>query len=153
MRCAQFGLDSPRIVNVSLSGLCLRPCDASDPWRPNGRLFFWLGRFLAMFIQRLDLNSRAFFAYIFTARWLGFRLDLAVILLLSGSCFLSVVVNEFGGNVGEWRKVMALMLRLGKQRLTRTVTVREGQPGRPSCLRWDSAYGNVFVKTRGVEMH
>lgn len=69
-----------------------------------------------MFIKRLDLNSRAYFAYIFTARWLGFRLDLVVILLLSGSCFLSVVVNEFGGNVGEWRKTMALMLmlRVGK---------------------------------------
>lgn len=59
------------------------------------------GRSLGLFIRRLDQNSRAYFAYIFTARWLGFRLDLVVIILLTASCLASVIVHEYSGAIGE----------------------------------------------------
>lgn len=58
-------------------------------------------RFLSRFIRRIDANTRAYFAYIFTARWLGFRMDMVVIIVLTASCFVSVAVNEYSKGIGE----------------------------------------------------
>lgn len=58
-------------------------------------------RFLNAFTERVDLNTRAYFAWVFTARWLGFRMDMVVIIVLIASCFFSVAVNEYSDSVGE----------------------------------------------------
>ncbi|CAN0151598.1 unnamed protein product, partial [Discosporangium mesarthrocarpum] len=63
------------------------------------RAFSVQGRFMEDFKLKVDLNTRAYFAYIFTARWLGFRMDMVVFIVLTASCFLSVAVNEMGTGI------------------------------------------------------
>lgn len=58
-------------------------------------------RFLSQFTERVDLNTRAYFAWVYTARWLGFRMDMVVIMVLIASCFFSVALNEYSDSVGE----------------------------------------------------
>ena len=58
-------------------------------------------RFLHQFTERVDLNTRAYFAWVYTARWLGLRMDTVVIMVLTASCFFSVAVNEYSASVGE----------------------------------------------------
>jgi ATP-binding cassette subfamily C (CFTR/MRP) protein 4 len=73
-------------------------------------------RFLEEFSARLDLNTRAFYAFIFTARWLGFRLDVIVILILSAACFISVALNEFASdkvNAGLLGVALVYVIQLG----------------------------------------
>ena len=59
------------------------------------------GRFLRQFTERVDLNTRAYFAYLYTARWLGFRFHMVVTIVLIASCFFSVAVHEYSGALGE----------------------------------------------------
>ncbi|CAN0352627.1 unnamed protein product, partial [Scytosiphon promiscuus] len=49
-------------------------------------------RFLVQFTERVDTNTRAYFAWVFTG--LGFRMNAVVIVVLAASCFFSVAVNE-----------------------------------------------------------
>ena len=58
-------------------------------------------RFLKQFTKRVDLNTRAYFAWIYTARWLGFRMDVIVVMVLIASCFFSVAINEYSSSIGE----------------------------------------------------
>ncbi|CAN0530571.1 unnamed protein product, partial [Scytosiphon promiscuus] len=59
------------------------------------------GRFLKDFTERVDLNTRAYFASFSTARWLGLRLHLIAAMILSASCFFSVAVHQYSGAVGK----------------------------------------------------
>ena len=75
----------------------------------NRSLCFWrrlsafstTDRFLNQFTERVDLNTRAYFAWVYTARWLGFRMDMVVMMVLIASCFFSVAMNEYSNSVGE----------------------------------------------------
>lgn len=58
-------------------------------------------RFLEQFMERVDLNTRAYFAWVYVTRWLGFRLDVVVAIVLAASCFFSVAVNEYSDSIGE----------------------------------------------------
>ncbi|CAN0407310.1 unnamed protein product, partial [Scytosiphon promiscuus] len=42
-------------------------------------------RFLVQFTERVDTNTRAYFAWVFTGRWLGFRMNAVVIVVLAAS--------------------------------------------------------------------
>lgn len=64
-------------------------------------LFPATDRFLHQFTERVDLNTRAYFAWVYAARWLGFRMDMVVIMVLIAACFFSVAVNEYSDSVGE----------------------------------------------------
>ncbi|CAM9253787.1 unnamed protein product, partial [Hapterophycus canaliculatus] len=55
--------------------------------------------FLNQFTERVDRNTRAYFAWVFTARWLGFRMNIIVIILLTATCFFSVAVNQYSNSV------------------------------------------------------
>ncbi|CAM9996930.1 unnamed protein product, partial [Ectocarpus fasciculatus] len=63
------------------------------------RAFGKQNRFLSQFTERVDMNTRAYFAWVYTARWLGFRMDMVVIMVLTASCFFSVAVNEYDDSV------------------------------------------------------
>ncbi len=60
-------------------------------------------RFLDEFTERVDLNTRAYFAWVYTIRWLGFRLDVVVAMVLVATSFFSVALNEFTDSIGEER--------------------------------------------------
>lgn len=51
-------------------------------------------RFLKRFLGLLDCNIEAYFAYLFTGRWLGFWMDMVVWLLLAAAAFFSVAVSK-----------------------------------------------------------
>ena len=61
-------------------------------------------RFMRRFTERVDTNTRAYFAWVYTARWLGFRMDVVVTIVIAASCFFSVAVNEYSESVGECRE-------------------------------------------------
>lgn len=89
-------LDHTRYLNVPFSMACARLS-----------LTLCIDRFLGQFTERVDLNTRAYFAWVYTARWLGFRMDMVVIMVLIASCFFSVAVNEYSDSVGEsWIRMM-----------------------------------------------
>lgn len=71
------------------------------PWPPGPFAAPNIDRFLKRFTERVDLNTSAFFAWVYTARWLGLRLDMVVIMVLTASCFLSVAVSEYSDSVGK----------------------------------------------------
>lgn len=52
-------------------------------------------------MERVDVNTRAYFAWVYVTRWLGFRLDVVVAMVLTASCFFSVAVNEYSDSIGE----------------------------------------------------
>ncbi|CAN0142706.1 unnamed protein product [Ectocarpus sp. 6 AP-2014] len=72
-------------------------------------------RFLGQFTERVNLNTRAYFAWVYTARWLGFRMDMVVIIVLTASCFFSVAVNEYSSSVdaGLLGAALVYVLQLG----------------------------------------
>ncbi|CAM9399555.1 unnamed protein product, partial [Ectocarpus sp. 12 AP-2014] len=72
-------------------------------------------RFLSQFTERVNLNTRAYFAWVYTARWLGFRMDMVVIIVLTASCFFSVAVNEYSSSVdaGLLGAALVYVLQLG----------------------------------------
>ena len=70
------------------------------------------GRFLRQFTDRVDTNTRAYFAWVYTARWLGFRMDILVVIVITASCFFSVAVNEYSESVGECWGASGRMLRV-----------------------------------------
>ena len=45
--------------------------------------------------RRLDAHTRASFSYISSARWLGFRLDVIVVVLLAASTFGAVIALNY----------------------------------------------------------
>ena len=57
---------------------------------------------MKQFTERVDTNTRAYFAWVYTARWLGFRMDIVVSIVIAASCFFSVAVNEYSQDVGEY---------------------------------------------------
>ncbi|CAM9839747.1 unnamed protein product, partial [Ectocarpus sp. 8 AP-2014] len=61
------------------------------------------------------MNTRAYFAWVYTARWLGFRMDMVVIIVLTASCFFSVAVNEYSDSVdaGLLGAALVYVLQLG----------------------------------------
>ncbi|CAM9523069.1 unnamed protein product, partial [Ectocarpus sp. 13 AM-2016] len=71
--------------------------------------------FLSHFTERVNLNTRAYFAWVYTARWLGFRMDMVVIIVLTASCFFSVAVNEYSRSVdaGLLGAALVYVLQLG----------------------------------------
>lgn len=56
---------------------------------------------MKQFTERIDYNTRAYFACLSTGRWLAFRLHVVVIIMLTASCFFSVAVNEYYEALGE----------------------------------------------------
>jgi len=52
--------------------------------------------FRAKFESTHNSNIRAFFGFISSVRWLGFKLDFCVFIFLTISCFLSVLFNDQG---------------------------------------------------------
>ena len=60
-----------------------------------------LDRFLKQFTKRVDLNTRAYFDWICMLHWLGFRLDVNVLIILTGSCFFSTAISESNSLIGE----------------------------------------------------
>ncbi|CBN77890.1 multidrug resistance-associated protein-like protein [Ectocarpus siliculosus] len=72
-------------------------------------------RFLGQFTEVVNMNTRAYFAWVYTARWLGFRMDMVVIIVLTASCFFSVAVNEYSSSVdaGLLGAAMVYVLQLG----------------------------------------
>lgn len=46
------------------------------------------------FHRNLDSNSRAYFAFMMTSRWLGFRLDTLSSLFLAFTCYFAMVVGS-----------------------------------------------------------
>ena len=52
------------------------------------------GRFRAAFHARVDRNTRAYFCFIATARWFGFRLDAICTAFLAAAALLSVMLAE-----------------------------------------------------------
>ncbi|CAM9767000.1 unnamed protein product, partial [Ectocarpus sp. 12 AP-2014] len=72
-------------------------------------------RFLSQFTERVNLNTRAYFAWVYTGRWLGFRMDMVVIIVLTASCFFSVAVNEYSSSVdsGLLGAALVYVLQLG----------------------------------------
>eukprot|EP00752_Nemacystus_decipiens_P006704 g6027.t1 len=79
------------------------------------RAFGTQHRFLHQFTERVDLNTRAYFAWVYTARWLGFRMDMVVIMVLIASCFFSVAVNEYSNAVdaGLLGAALVYVIQLG----------------------------------------
>lgn len=64
---------------------------------------------MKQFTDRVDTNTRAYFAWVYTARWLGFRMEVVVTIVTTASCFFSVAVHENNGSVGEclgWYGIM-----------------------------------------------
>lgn len=59
-------------------------------------------RFLDEFSERVNLNTRAYFAWVYAIRWLGFRLDVVVAMVLVACSFFSVALNEFTHSIGEF---------------------------------------------------
>ncbi|CAM9967371.1 unnamed protein product, partial [Ectocarpus sp. 12 AP-2014] len=79
------------------------------------RAFGKQDRFLSQFTERVNMNTRAYFAWVYTARWLGFRMDMVVIIVLTASCFFSVAVNEYSDSVdaGLLGAALVYVLQLG----------------------------------------
>ncbi|CBN77893.1 conserved unknown protein [Ectocarpus siliculosus] len=80
------------------------------------RAFGKQDRFLSQFTERVNMNTRAYFAWVYTARWLGFRMDMVVIIVLTASCFFSVAVNEYSDSVVSFRSVWLIHRRLDSLR-------------------------------------
>ncbi|CAM9207978.1 unnamed protein product, partial [Sphacelaria rigidula] len=57
--------------------------------------------FLTAFLRKVDDNTRAYFAYIFTSRWFGFRLETVALVVLTVCCFVAVAVSEYREAAGE----------------------------------------------------
>eukprot|EP00752_Nemacystus_decipiens_P006715 g6038.t1 len=79
------------------------------------RAFSVQHRFLGQFMERVDLNTRAYFAWVYVTRWLGFRLDMVVAMVLTASCFFSVAVNEYSDSIdaGLLGAALVYVLQLG----------------------------------------
>lgn len=60
--------------------------------RPNNSVGFFQSKFKELH----DGHTRAFFGFIAASRWLGFRLDLIMLIFLTVSCFLAVGMNTEG---------------------------------------------------------
>ena len=59
---------------------------------PTIRAFRAQGRFRAQFTAALDANGAWWFAFISTARWVGFRLDLIASVILTAGCILAMAI-------------------------------------------------------------
>jgi len=68
--------------------------------------------FKSKFQQAHDAHSRAFFAFIMTSRWLGFRMDFIMFILLAVSSFSAVIFKEQG-----WFSIDASVLGLALTQL------------------------------------
>lgn len=72
------------MMNESLSGI--------SSIRANGVVEFFEHKFIAA----QDAHSRAFSAFIASSRWVGFRMDSIVTVLIAFSCFLGVLFSQQG---------------------------------------------------------
>ena len=62
------------------------------------RAFGQAGNFQRRFLGRLDKNTRSYFAFICTSRWLGYRLDAMSFLLLAACTLLAAAAYESSGS-------------------------------------------------------
>ena len=69
------------------------------------RAFGVLQKFQAQHKVLLDAHTRADFSFMSSARWLGFRLDVSVVILLAASTFGAAVANQF--NIGGSSEALA----------------------------------------------
>mmetsp|Transcript_30166 Transcript_30166/g.39742 ORF Transcript_30166/g.39742 Transcript_30166/m.39742 type:complete len:1367 (-) Transcript_30166:180-4280(-) len=58
------------------------------------RAFGQQPRFMEDFFKKMDCNSRSYFLWLAVCRWLGYWLDMLVVLMIGGTAFISVVINE-----------------------------------------------------------
>jgi ATP-binding cassette subfamily C (CFTR/MRP) protein 4 len=72
------------MMSESLSGI--------SSIRANGVVEF----FEKKFVKAQDAHSRAFFAFIASSRWVGFRMDSIVSMFIAFSCFLGVLFSQQG---------------------------------------------------------
>lgn len=52
--------------------------------------------FRRKFEERHDAQTRAFYAFLASSRWLGFRMDLIMFVITASSSFLAVLFSERG---------------------------------------------------------
>eukprot|EP00549_Striatella_unipunctata_P000446 CAMPEP_0118676036 /NCGR_PEP_ID=MMETSP0800-20121206/1807_1 /TAXON_ID=210618 ORGANISM="Striatella unipunctata, Strain CCMP2910" /NCGR_SAMPLE_ID=MMETSP0800 /ASSEMBLY_ACC=CAM_ASM_000638 /LENGTH=946 /DNA_ID=CAMNT_0006571471 /DNA_START=562 /DNA_END=3402 /DNA_ORIENTATION=- len=78
--------------------------------RANGALDFFRVRFQVL----QDNHSRAFFCFIASSRWLGYRMDAIMTVLIIVSCFLAVICKHYG-----WLRIDPAVLGLALSMLLR----------------------------------
>ena len=61
---------------------------------PTIRAYGAQARFRAQFTDALDANGAWWFAFISTARWVGFRLDLIASVILTAGCILCMDIYQ-----------------------------------------------------------
>lgn len=86
-----------------------------------------------------DAHSRAFFAFIASSRWVGFRMDSIMVLFLSVACFLSVVVHRQG-----WFDIDPAILGLALSMLLQLAGVFQW------CIRQSAEVINQMVSVERV---
>lgn len=67
------------------------------------------GDFTHMFRENVNNNTRAFFCFIATSRWLGFRLDIIVALLLVATTFITTGLKESNSGIDSTVLAVGLM--------------------------------------------
>lgn len=73
--------------------------------------FLWKSRFRKENLEKLDLNLRAQYSGQAVASWLGFRLQMMGVVMVTGIAFISVLQHQFQAvNAGLWLLVHALYL-------------------------------------------
>lgn len=73
--------------------------------------FLWKTRFRKENLEKLDLNLRAQYSGQAVASWLGFRLQMMGVVMVTGIAFISVLQHQFQAvNAGLWLLVHALSL-------------------------------------------
>lgn len=78
--------------------------------------FLWKPRFRKENLEKLDLNLRAQYSGQAVASWLGFRLQMMGVVMVTGIAFISVLQHQFQAvNAGLWLLVHALYLCDRKQ--------------------------------------
>ena len=93
-----FTMWEKRASHHSSSIFCPSPTRPTYPHAVTRRTH--ADRFLDQFTERVDLNTRAYFAWVYTIRWLGFRLDVVVAMVLMATCFFSVAAKEYSNSIG-----------------------------------------------------
>jgi len=67
------------------------------------------GDFTHMFRENVNNNTRAFFSFIASSRWLGFRLDVIIVLLLVAATFITTGLKESNSGVDSTVLAVGLM--------------------------------------------
>jgi len=95
--------------------------------------------FLEKFERAHNSHSKAFFAFIASSRWVGFRMDGLVVLFLSLAAFLSVLFQQQG-----WFKVDPAILGLALSMMLQLASIFQW------CVRQSAEVINQFVSVERV---